>query len=282
LKLNYTVDKEIIVKEYLKEVGISRSLGRKIKLYGNIYINSLPSFNYSRLLAGDELVIIYNEQINDEIIPIDKDLEILYEDDCFLIINKIPNLSVQPSRKHPDNLGSRLKHFFLKNDIETNIHIVNRLDYATSGLVIVAKDAYIKEKFSKIEIVKKYLAMVEGVLKEKSGTINLAIKRMEDHAIKREINQLGQTAITKYSIFKELPKYTILELELLTGRTHQIRLHLKAIGKPIIGDKLYNVQEIDDSSNRLLLHSYYLSFIHPVTSQEVVISNYPDWLESYK
>jgi len=274
MKLKYIIEEKDLVKEFLKKQGISRNLGKKIKLYGNIYINGKESFNYSEINIGDILIIEYQEKINPDIPLSEFSIDIIHEDDYLLIINKPINLSTQPSRKHiDDNLISRIKKYYFDQGINNNIHLVNRLDYSTSGLIIVAKDGFIHQQLAdKTEIIKKYIAKVKGTFETEFGIINLPIERDSRFSILRRVSENGQNSITKYKVLSKEDDITILELTLLTGRCHQIRVHLSAVKHPIIGDKLYG-----EAENELFLHSYYLKFIHPFTNEEIEIIHYPNW-----
>jgi 23S rRNA pseudouridine1911/1915/1917 synthase len=276
MHFKFQIEKESIVKEYILEKGISRNLGRKIKLYGEIFINGKRAENYYPLKAGDVLTIFLPETTNPDIIPVSKPLEVLYEDNDLLIINKPSNLSTQPSKKHlDDNLIGRIKYYYQQKGIKGNIHVVTRLDYATSGLVLVGKNGFIHHRLSQIEIKKDYLAKVEGILKEKRGSINLPIKRLEGDRLRRQTAADGKMALTLYKVLFENSDSSFLKLRIKTGRCHQIRVHLSALGHPVIGDKLYgNGREL------LYLHSYRLSFIHPVSNQKVEVESIPFWLNS--
>ena len=275
MRLEYLIEvNEMPIKEYLLYKGLSRRLARKIKLYGKMYINNQEALNYHLVKKGDLLVIEFTETLNEEIIISTENLEILYEDEDLLVINKPHNLAIQPSRRHQeDNLISRLKAFFIDNQISSNIHIVNRLDYATSGLVLVAKSGYIHHQLTnKDQVRKKYQALVIGKLTEKEGTICLPIARLKEEDIRRGVSELGKEAITHYKVIIEYQNTSLLELILETGRTHQIRVHMAYIGHPIVGDKLYGTEE-----ERLYLHCYDMEFIHPKTNKAMSFTKEIKW-----
>lgn len=275
MRLEYLVDvEEISIKEYLMVLGLSRRLARKIKLYGKMYINHQEAFNYHLVKKGDLLTIEFDETLNQEIVANPSELEIFYNDDDLMVVNKPHDLAIQPSRRHQeDSLISRIKAFFIDQEITSNIHIVNRLDYATSGLVLVAKNGYIHHQLtSKNRINKKYQALVTGKFLEKEGTINLPIARLVDGEIKRGVSETGKTAITNYKVLVEYENTSLLELILETGRTHQIRVHLSHIGHPLVGDKLYGTEE-----KRLYLDCYYMEFIHPQTKKKLIFSKEVKW-----
>ncbi|HHU56278.1 MAG TPA: RluA family pseudouridine synthase [Acholeplasmataceae bacterium] len=276
MKIKYLVDQDnITVESYLKNEGFSRKFLRKAKLNDYIYINGINAKNYEVMKKGDLLEIITDEKLNEEFVPYDIPLNIVWEDEYLLIANKPNNLAIQPSRKHfVDNLISVVTNYYLKNNIPGNIHVVNRLDYSTSGLVIVAKSGIIHHLLSQQNITKKYLTVVEGILEEKKGEINLPIRRAEKINIKRWVFPDGKPSLTYYKVIKEINNKSILEVKLATGRTHQIRVHMAYHNHPVVGDKIYG-----KGGKMLYLHCYYLKFIHPITKKCLEIKTYPKWYE---
>ncbi|MDD3170924.1 MAG: RluA family pseudouridine synthase [Bacilli bacterium] len=275
MRLEYIVDvEEMMIKDYILSIGLSQRLAKKIKLYGNMSVNGLAVKNYEKVRRGDILVLEYDEMMNEDIKVNMEKVDILYEDECLLVVNKPVDLASQPSRKHQDdNLVSRLKGYFINKGITSNIHIVNRLDYSTSGLLIVAKTGNIHHQLTKDNNIKrKYLAIVEGKFIDKVGRISLPIARVEEYNIKRAVDYKGQEAITNYRVLKEKDDTSIVELCLETGRTHQIRVHLSYLGHPVLGDKLYGKE-----NDRLYLHCFYLEFPHPLTNKIIKIENKPKW-----
>ncbi|MGD9604695.1 MAG: RluA family pseudouridine synthase [Bacilli bacterium] len=274
MQLRFIIEQEDIVKNFLKRNHISRRLGRKIKWNGNIFINGVESGNWFPIHPGDELIINFDEETNPEIVSSPIPIEVLYEDEYFLIVNKPANLASQPSHKYYyDNLVSRLKAYFEKNLINSNIHLVSRLDYSTSGLVLVAKNGFVHHLLMNTSIDKKYLAYIKGTITPEKGIIDLPIDR-DDHPVKRKVSENGKQAITKYRVLK-VDENSLIELTLETGRCHQIRVHLSSLNHPIIGDKLYG-----EPSDLLMLHAFLINFIHPFTNQIVKVVNFPTWLEN--
>jgi len=274
MKLKYVITEEGIVKDYLRKNHISRRFGRKIKWNGKIFINGAEAANWYPLHPGDELSVEYEEALNPEIAISAIEPDIVFEDQYLLIVRKPRELASQPSHKYfSDNLISRLKNHFVKNGIEANIHVISRLDFSTSGLALVAKEGYTTHLLDDTNIEKKYLAMVENEFSETSGEINLPIDREGDHPVKRKISATGKNAITKYRVLRS-GNPSLLELTLGTGRCHQIRVHLSAIGHPVVGDRLYG-----HSGDCLMLHAYSLRFSHPVIKEPIEIVDLPDWLD---
>ncbi|HNZ50933.1 MAG TPA: RluA family pseudouridine synthase, partial [Bacilli bacterium] len=267
-------DKDDVVKNFLKRNHISKRLGRKIKWNGTIYINGLEAGNWFSIHPGDVLEIHFDEEINSEIVASPWPVEVLFEDEYLLVVNKPANLASQPSHKYyEDNLISRLKFYFEKNNINSNVHLVNRLDLSTSGLVLVAKNGFVHHLLMKTAIDKKYLAVVEGKMPTASGVIALPIER-DNHPIKRKVSAEGKHSVTEFRVIKSEDQ-SLLELTLRTGRCHQIRVHLSSLKHPIVGDKLYGT-----GKDVLMLHAFLIKFIHPFTNKVVKIVNYPDWLKN--
>ncbi len=268
MRVDFKVLHDAILKDYILESGVSRRFARKVKLYGKMYINGIEAKNFYEVKNGDIITLEYDEKENDQITLSDKNINIIYEDEHILIINKEHDVASQPSHKHyEDNIVSYVKKYFQDKNINSNIHIVNRLDYQTSGLMIVAKDGYTHHMLTKDgHIKRKYLALVLGYMKDNIGKIDLPIARVSEGNIKRMVREDGKRAVTLYEVITRENGNTLLDITLLTGRTHQIRVHLSTIGYPLVGDKLYG-----EESDRLYLHSYYLSFVNPFKNEEITI-----------
>ena len=267
------------LKELLKVYFyISDRLLLKLKQNNRILVNGKIANIHNSLNCGDLVEIIIDfEEDNSNIIPVKMDLNILYEDDSLLIINKPAGIPVHPSMDHfTDSLSNGVRFYFDSIGLKKKIRPVNRLDRNTSGIVIFAKNEYIQEclvrqmKAGLFE--KEYIAFCEGKFEHEEGTINAPIGRKENSIIERCVRVDGDTAITEYKVLKynETNNYSIVKCNLKTGRTHQIRVHISYIGHPIIGDTLYG-----NSSNliqRQALHSYKVKFIHPISREEVTFS----------
>ena len=272
MKLKYVVKNEESIKQVLREkLTMSERLYKKVK--DRIYINSKKAHHYDKINNGDtiEVDLDFFETSENIVSNPNITLDILYEDEWMLIVNKPQNMPVHPSLNHfEDSLSNAVKYYFNENNIHKKIRIVNRLDKDTTGIVIFAKSEYIQDNLTKYD--KEYLAICEGFLTG-SGTINKPIARKEESIIERCISKDGQNAITHYEVLKNFTydskSLTLVKCILETGRTHQIRVHLSSIGHPILGDTLYG--SCDALINGQMLHAYKIQFMHPITKKSFEI-----------
>ena len=278
--LKYVVKNEQVLREFLLENNISRKTLTRIKFDndGSIKVNSREE-NVRYILKKDDIVEITlpSENYSDFVRFIDKPIEIVYEDAYFLIVNKEINLPSIPSRNVGDeSLLERVNYYFREKNINSIPHIVTRLDKNTSGLVLIAKHRHIHALFSNTEIDKYYTALINGKI-EQHGIIEAPIRRVSSSIIEREVGEDGEYAKTEYWLGKHNLKnnVSIVKLKLYTGRTHQIRVHMKYLGYPLLGDELYG----GDVSliSRQALHCSNLAFIHPISGEKVnICTNLPD------
>lgn len=275
MKLSYTIKNNEHfdnVKEVLKtKFEISDRLLLKLKKNNLILLNNLPCNIKSPVNSNDtvQISLDYPED-NTNIVPTKMNLEIVFEDDWLLVLNKPAGYPIHPSMLHyEDSISNGVRYYFDNIGLRKKIRPVNRLDKDTSGLVIFAKNEYIQEclvRQMKSGILKKeYIAICEGILPHTSDTINAPIARKEGSIIERCINESGNVAVTHYDVLKCNGVMSVVHLVLETGRTHQIRVHMAHIGNPIIGDTLYG--NSSTLINRQALHSCKISFIHPVTQR---------------
>ena len=270
-QINQTTQPQTI-KDFLKSRGYSsQSLIALKKFPGQIALNEEPVFINQMLHPGDCLCIHIKEEASSEKIqPVNLPLSIVYEDDDFMVINKPAGMPTHPSQNNYDNtLANALARYFKEKEIPFVFRSINRLDKDTSGLCVIAKHSISAGILSDGGItVKEYLGIVKGNVPEKQGTIDAPIARKEGSVIEREVNfKNGERAITHYEVIDQKNGYSLLLLRLETGRTHQIRVHLKYLGYPLIGDYLYN----PDFSmiSRHALHCTRLCLTHPITKEKM-------------
>lgn len=272
-----------ILKQKFK---ISARLQHKLITSKQIFLNGNQAD--SRIAPKINNVITVNLDFNEEsenIIPTPIPLNIIYEDEALLILDKPAGIAVHPSISHyTDSLANGVKYYFDTIGLKRKIRPVNRLDLNTSGLIVFAKNEYVQEcliqQMQTNEFKKEYLAIVHGIFENVQGTINLPIARKENSIIERCISENGQEAITHYEVLKTSNDLSLVHCILQTGRTHQIRVHMSAIGHSLVGDTLYG-SDFSDSITRQALHSYKISFIHPISHQIVSFtSELPDDIKS--
>lgn len=262
------------IKQVLKnEFLLSDRLIRRLKLNNKIYLNNIP-VNINHLVkTNDKIsVSIDFEEDNSNIIPTKMSLDIIYEDEAYLVINKPAGIATHPSCLHYNNsLSNGVKFYFDTINLNKKIRPVNRLDKNTSGIIIFAKNEYIQEclirQMQNNIFIKEYVAILSGILENNSGTINAPISRKPNSIIERCVDKNGDTAITNYKLIETIDNNSLVYFTLKTGRTHQIRVHSQYIGHSIIGDTLYG--SASDLINRQALHSYKVSFIHPISKKAV-------------
>ena len=267
-------DNYMNLKELLKTYfQISDRLLIKLKNNRKIFVNGNFAFVNMGLNVGDNISIFIDFiENNSNIVPNAIPLDIVYEDDALLIINKLAGIPVHPSMEHyTDSLSNGVRFYFDKIRLHKKIRPVNRLDKDTSGLIVFAKNEYIQEclvrQMKTKQFVKEYIAICDGIFDNKFGTINAPIARKENSIIERCVSEAGDTAITHYEIIKTYANYSVVKCTLETGRTHQIRVHMAYIGHPLLGDTLYSSPST--IINRQALHAYKIKFIHPITKQKL-------------
>lgn len=275
LTLTYTIKKQEAGRtaaDFLRDQGYSgRILVQLRKTSGAILINGLPAFSNRTLAEGDILTVLFPEEpCSEGIVPVPMELSVLYEDDFFMAVNKPAGMPVHPSLGHYENtLANGIAWYMKERGIPFTFRAVNRLDRDTSGLLLIAKNrlasCLLSAQAASHNLHREYSAIVCGKT-EPSGTVSAPIARKEGSILERTVDfEHGEAAVTHYvrMAYKEDADLSFLRLKLSTGRTHQIRVHMKYIGHPIPGDFLY----CPDYSviKRQALHSSRLSFVHPVT-----------------
>lgn len=295
--LTYTVTEEeagVSLLEWLRDKGCSRQVLAHLKNTKGLFKNGERPFAKEPVRSGDQIKLRLTEEAGSEgIVPVCLPFSVVYEDEDLLVIDKPAGLPVHPSINHYENtLANGVMWRCQQTGEPFPFRCINRLDAGTTGLLIIAKNmfsaAVLYSAMKKRKIKRTYLAVASGEIR-KPGTVDLPIGRVSDSVIERCIDQEhGERAVTHYEPVAvcKVPgngSYTMLRLQLETGRTHQIRVHMKAIGHPLAGDYLYAPE--DCSADRPLLHSRRLEFIHPVTQEPMKLTaelpedmkNYADW-----
>ena len=295
MKIQYIAQKRdegLRLKDVLKKrIYISTELLKKLKYSNSILVNNENKFVNYIVKENDAITVDLENFIaskstskfEDKFVLKDEPLDILFEDEYLLIVNKPANMPTHPSSDNYENTLSNIVASYLKKQGIYNIHAVTRLDKNTTGICIFAKNEYIQELFvrikNKISLKKEYIAIVDGLVEKDHDIIQKNIARMENTIILRQTvdEDKGDFAKTEYNVLERNIEnnYTVLNVILHTGRTHQIRVHMIDIGHILLGDTLYaehyNIKNIDKLIKRQALHAYKVSFNHPITNEFIQI-----------
>lgn len=284
-----------LVKTVLqRRLGVSRKLLSRIKLTERgVMLNGERVYISVPVKAGDVVSISLEQEVSDDILPQPIPFEIVYEDNALLIVNKEPGIIVHPTHGHYMNtLANGVVHYWQAEGERYRFRPVHRLDQETSGIIAIAKNAYIHQHISEQliagQVTKKYVALVHGCPQPEAAAIDGPIDRdpLEPH--RRIVTEDGYPALTHYEVKScyGQGRGSLVELRLETGRTHQIRVHMTSIGHPLIGDKMYrhpdldklaeserqSIDELDGLIERQALHAAELGFRHPLTGEDLVFS----------
>jgi 23S rRNA pseudouridine1911/1915/1917 synthase len=276
IKIVSTNETDTNIKEFLKQNGFTATLIKKVK-YGGVFINGKNVTMRGIVKHGDEVFVNLPEDVSEGIPPINMPLDIIYEDEYMIAVNKPRNMPTHPSKGNslPTLANGVMAHFNGNHTFRS----INRLDRDTSGIVLIAKDAYsaatLSSSMKNGKFKKKYIAKVEGILDQKQGIIDAPIRREAEGEMKRIVAPDGKRAITEYKVISENNGRSIVEVILHTGRTHQIRVHFAYIGHPLCADFLYG-ERIE--GERYSLHCCELSLPHPKTGETITLSAQCDFL----
>lgn len=268
------------IREYLKtELGLSTRLIRSASINKKIFVNDQVVKMNRVLTSGEIIKIDLEKDESQDIAPEKMDIDVVYEDEDILVVNKKPFMVVHPTKSYQSGtLANGVINYFVESNQNCIVRLVSRLDMNTSGLIIIAKNQFshgmLSKEMTENKVEKRYLAIVHGIMKEKQGTIDLPIYKPEEveNGTKRIIDERGQRSITHYKVVEEFKEASLVECKLETGRTHQIRVHLNHLGHPIYGDTLYGFGEDEEELiKRQALHAYGLNFKSPRTGEELAL-----------
>lgn len=280
--LEYVVNENQSFTDFLNQLQLPKNLMSPVLSQNLIQVNGETLPFYREVKKGDIVTLMVPEETIDSRISHDHiTLKIVYEDDYLLIVNKPYGMPVMVTKSHPNNtLSNALCYYYAQNHIMSKIHLINRLDKDTSGLMAIAKNRYVKYLLSenlKNKIEREYYCIVHGIPASTHQVINLPILKENQDSMKRIVHPSGLNAITEYTVIKSFDDCSLLKVSLRTGRTHQIRVHLSHMGHPIIGDKIYHSQ---DDLMEMMLFSHRIKLTHPITHSFIDINL--DIPESFK
>lgn len=260
------------LKNFIRSQGFSAGFWKKVKWHGRVSVNGVFIHNANEILREGSRVVCEWDDAPD-IVPFSAPLSIVYEDEHLLVVNKPAHQLIHPtSRGAFDTLVNIIAAYYKENHIEAGIHPVYRLDRNTTGLVVVAKSSWVQHALSRSHdtIYREYIAIAEGRLTPEKGMLSAPIGRKEGSIVEWTVREDGKPAYTEYEVLAYHENVTVLRLHLLTGRTHQIRVHLSHRGHPLLGDDLYGGSVTDIA--RQALHAYSVAFTHPATGRKLTFT----------
>ena len=257
---------------------ISRTMVQKLIEEGNVLVNEKEKKISYKVQIGDNIKINIPKPQETNIKPENIPIDIVYEDNDIIVVNKPKGMVVHPANGNSDGTLVNAIMAICKGSLsgiggEIRPGIVHRLDKDTSGLLIIAKNdrahVNMSNQIKNREVKKIYIALVRGNVNEEEATINMPIGRSTKDRKKMAVRKDGKEAITHFKVLKRYSKYTLLEVKIDTGRTHQIRVHMSEIGHPIIGDTAYSNGKNEFSVSGQMLHAKSLDFKHPKTGKDM-------------
>ena len=283
-------DKGLRIDSFLANSSdLSRSQIQKLIEEGRVLVNNETTVSRYKVNSGDFITAEYLEQTPTDIKPKDIALDIVYEDEDLIVINKPKGLVVHPAAGNYDNtlVNALLYHCKELSDINGYYRpgIVHRIDKDTSGLLVCAKNnaahAALSAQLQDKTCFRKYYAIVNGIIDNNEGIINAPIGRSSKDRQKMEVtDKNSKEAITEFKVLQRLSSTCLVECELKTGRTHQIRVHMAFIKHPVLNDHKYSKKTIDETGQ--YLHAYYLSFINPKTNERMeFVTDMPEYMKNY-
>lgn len=276
--IDYIIDEDsagLRVEQFLRRKRYSgQNLSEIKRMPKSILVNGVHYYMRQELSTGDHLQVRICETQNSEKIPSTKlPLDIIYEDEDLLVLNKPAGMPIHPSlNNYTNSMANALAYYFQSQGKPFIFRCCNRLDRDTSGLTIVSKHlvsgSILSDMTKYRKVHREYLAIARGSVTPSEGTIQAPLGRKEGTIIERTVDwEHGEDAVTHYKVVKEANGHSLVSLRLETGRTHQIRIHMKYLGYPLIGDYLYNPDM--EYMTRQALHSHHMEFTHPITGEHM-------------
>lgn len=278
---------DMYIAEEKKE--LSRTTIKRLLEDGDILVNEKIQKASYKPEAGDRIQINMPEVVETKLVAQDIPVPVIYEDKDIIVVNKPKGMVVHPANGNPDGTLVNAILAMCKDSLsgiggEIRPGIVHRLDKDTSGLLIIAKNDLAHMNMSKQiqdrRVIKKYIALVRGTVPENEATIDMPIARSQKDRKKMAVDKNGKEAVTHFKVLARYDKYTLLEVKIDTGRTHQIRVHMSYIGHPVIGDEVYSNGKNEFGVKGQMLHAKYLEFKHPITGKDIKLeAPLPEYFE---
>ncbi len=270
MELIYRVKKPETISRFIHENSIPLQLIQKEENHLKIYVNKSLKKRKDTVKKGEKIHIFINDEGYDKRIkPEPMDLDIVFEDEYLLVLNKPSQIQMMISKSHmTGTLANGVNHYYRMNKINSKIHYITKLDKEASGLIVLAKHKFIKYMLSdktNNEVSYQFKAIVEGSLDLKENDIPLPISRLEGSVL-REVCETGDECLTHYKVIREFGKYSLLNVNVKNKRAHQIRVHFSFFRFPIVGDELYNKVKHDVE---IMLFCDHVEFIHPITEKNM-------------
>ena len=267
-----------------RSMGVSYSAMKSAKWNGRIRMNGEPVRADAKVAEGDQISIEWEEDVPVyQLNPFELPLEIPYEDEHLMVVAKPGGIASQSSRNHPDDSLENAVYSYFGCPENFVYRPVNRLDKGTGGLMVVAKTPHtqhlLQRELHTPAFRRRYLALTDGMPAEKEGILDFPIDKVPGATIKRMISPDGKPSRTRYRVLKEQGKGALILLELETGRTHQIRVHLSHIGCPVRGDFLYGQEQPAEFPGCFALHSAMVELRHPITGEIIRLTSLPEWAD---
>ncbi|PTI74203.1 RluA family pseudouridine synthase [Staphylococcus succinus] len=279
MKFKYHITSPEMLRTFLQKNDYSKKTISAIKDNGALLVNGQAVTVRRQLVVNDVLEVHLSQEVpSSNLIPFIQPLNILYEDEYLLVVSKSAFQNCAPSKDHKHgSLVEQVLGYFNDMDLPITPHVITRLDRNTSGIVIFAKHGFIHHLMSQTTLAKYYYCICYGAV-EDAALIDAPIGREPSSIIQRRVDSNGRQAQTQYKCLQRLPNYSLCKVQLLTGRTHQIRVHFQHIGHPLVGDDLYGGAH--PIYKHQLLRCVQVSFVHPITHKTIEIHDKYDAIES--
>lgn len=272
MKLTYRIIKPQAIKDFLHDNKIPLKLIEVENNQLRIMVNNDVKTKNDTIRKGDSLHLwIPDEEYDEAVLPENLPLEICFEDDYVLIVNKPYGMPLMVTKNNTEHtLANAIMNYYQTNKIQSKIHFVNRLDIDAGGLVLIAKNRFIKYLLSETDIIREYFAIIDGIVPNKTLSIDLPIGKEKENSPKRVVKEDGEDAVTEFTVEKEFKVQSLVKINYESGKTHQVRVHFAHFGFPLVGDLLYNPKA--KLNEHLYLFLNHIGFKHPISGKDIDIN----------